>query len=174
MTDKLYMPANTLHSTRSTLPLSDQPISSNVVFKLQVNCASLRYEIALYTVHSQPSYCLTNQYHPLWFLRSTVPACDMIALYTVHGQPSYCLTNHDHPLWFLRLTVPACNMIPCATQCTVNPPTVWPSNIIHCDFLMTDNLWQPAIWYHVLHSTLSTLPTVLLSDHHPLQFLNDR
>ena len=61
---------------------------------------------AFYTVHSQPSYCLTI--HSLCYFndRKTMPASNMISCsewsYIIHSQPSYCLqfrSNHFGFKW---------------------------------------------------------------------------
>ena len=72
--------------------------------------------IYMYTVYSQPSYCLTIQYHPLCFqMISTLytctctPASNVLnastCIFTVYSQPSYCLTIEYHPLCFLTVTI---------------------------------------------------------------------
>ena len=70
-------------STQSTLLLSDHSISPTVVLNI-MSC-----DKCIYTVHSQPSYCLTIKCYPLWFLndRSTVPACNIWQL--VNGSLQY-------------------------------------------------------------------------------------
>ena len=68
-----------------------------------------------------------------------------------------------------KCTMPACNLwhhvVNGSTQSRPNPPTVWPLNIIHCDFEWSRNYASPQYdikyWMH-LHSTQSTL---LLFDH---------
>ncbi len=72
--------------------------------------------------------------------RCTIRACNMIScgecIFTVHCQPSYCPAIQYRRLWFwmidklCQLAMRYCVVNAC-TQYTVNPPTVWPVNIIH-------------------------------------------
>ena len=109
-------------------------------------------------------------------------SCNMIScmscvqcIYTIHSQPSYCLTLQYHPLLFWvidKLCQPAIwyHVVVAPIPYTVNPPTVWPSNIIHCGLLwqknyaslqydimcwmhrIIDKLCQHSIWYHVVNA----------------------
>ena len=111
----------------------------------------------IYSVHSQPSHCLTIPYHPMMFWMMNyicMPACNVIPfgeyIYTVHSQPSYWfwMINYSRLQWYL--------VVKALTQYTVNPRTVWPFKYYPLWFL-NDKLFKPALWWMHLHSTQSTL-----------------
>ena len=123
-----------------------------------------------YTVHSQPSYCLTIQYHPMWHwitCQTGVWYQVMIAFqrYIVNPPTGWpfniiqCVLN-DISLCQLAVWYHVLNAS--THSYTVNPPTVWPFNIIQCSVEWYASLqYDIKLWPH-LHSTLSTL---LLSEH---------
>ncbi len=68
----------------------------------------------------------------------------------------HTVSNSFH--WYINYaSLQGYHVVNASAQYTVNPPTVWPSNINHCD----DADMQYHVWSMHLHSTQSTL---LLSD----------
>ena len=103
-----------------------------------------------------------------------------------YSQPSYCITIQYHPLWFWmmdKLSQPEVWYDGVAWVNTVNPSTVWPFNIIHCGFLMMENLCQPEIviiikiWYDGVGECIYTVysqPSYCLTiQYHPLWFCRE-
>ena len=71
----------------------------------------------IWTEYSQPSYCLTIQYHPLWFwmiqtIWTSPQSCDEINVHST--QSPLLLSDHSiSPTEVLNDTMPACSVISC-------------------------------------------------------------
>ncbi len=128
----------------------------------------------IHTVHSQPSYCLTIQWHPLWFwmkdkLYQPASWYDVVnasTQYTVNPPTVWPFNDILFGFeWKISYASLHHDVVNASTRYTVNPPTVWPFNIIRYDLKWQMNcasLQQYDMWLKCLHCTQSAL---LLSGH---------
>ena len=139
------------HNTQSTLLLSDHSIPSDVVLNMYKLCHPANFISfceCIYTVHSTqstlllsdhsiPSDDVLNTYklcHPANF----ISFCECI--YTVHSTQSTLLLSGQSISSTVdlndKLSQPAqwYYFVNASPQYTVNPPTVWPFNVIHGGF----------------------------------------
>ena len=101
------------------------------------------YVLVAYTAHSQPSYCLTIQYHPCgcfeWKIKYAGLQIDVMCwLHVPSTQSTLLLWDHSisYPLW-LMINYAVFSLISCGesyplNMYTVNHPTVWLFHITHC------------------------------------------
>ncbi len=108
-----------LPSTQPTLLLSDHySISSSVVLNdklcqsaIMISCVECFY----YTLHSQPSYCLTIQYRPQWFWMINYASLQYDIMWFIHSSQSTLLLSYHSLSITLVLNdnnfMPVCNMM---------------------------------------------------------------
>ena len=95
-------------------------------------------------IHSQPSYCLTIQYHPLWFWMID-KLCKPDVVMNAYTQSTLLLSNHS-----MSSTVLLNDVTLFCNKCIYTVHSQPSYCLIHCGFSLIDALCFPAEWYHVV------------------------